>query len=70
MKYGHFLFTAAILDFRLNGRSDNVGVGTIEKLDPKNMGIAAGILFLSALELEIYLGGSLPPPHWLLTCVK
>ena len=45
-----------MLDFRLNGLSDNVGVSTIEKFDPENMGVAAGISFLSALELEIHLG--------------
>jgi hypothetical protein len=42
--------------------SNNVGVGTIEKFDPENTGVAAGILFLSALELEIHLGEILPPP--------
>jgi len=35
--------------------------GTIEKLDPKNMGIAVGILVLRALELEICLGGQITP---------
>ena len=50
-----------MLDFRLNGLSDNVGVSTIEKFNPENMGVAAGISFLSALELEIHLGEILPP---------
>jgi hypothetical protein len=40
--------------------SNNVGVGTIEKFDPENTGLAAGVLFLSALELEIHLGEILP----------
>jgi hypothetical protein len=40
--------------------SNNVGVGTIEKFDPENTGVAAGILFLSALELEIHLGKFYP----------
>ena len=44
---------AAMLDFRLNERFDNVGISTIEKFDPKNMGVAAEILFLSALEVEM-----------------
>ena len=44
---------AAILDFRLSGWFHNVGISTIETLDPKNMGVAAGILFLSGVELEI-----------------
>jgi len=35
--------------------SHNNGSGTIEKLDPENMGIAVGILLLCALELEICL---------------
>ena len=33
-----FRFMAAILDFRLSGWFHNVGVSTIETLDPKNMG--------------------------------
>jgi hypothetical protein len=65
--YENFRFTAAILDFRLNGLSDRVGVSTIEKFDPENMGVAAGILFLSALELEIHLGGNSTPPPGHLT---
>jgi len=32
------------------------GSGTIEKLDPENIGIPVGILLLCALELEICLG--------------
>jgi len=35
--------------------------GTIEKPDPENMGIAIGILWLCALELEICLGGQITP---------
>jgi hypothetical protein len=42
--------------------SNNVGVGTIEKFNPENKTVAAGILFLSAVELEIHLGEILPPP--------
>jgi hypothetical protein len=41
--------------------SNNVGVGTIEKFDPENTGVAAGILFLSALELDIHVGGNSTP---------
>jgi hypothetical protein len=41
--------------------SDNVDVSTVEKLDPENMSVAVGILFLSALELEISWGVILPP---------
>jgi hypothetical protein len=41
--------------------SNNVGVSTVEKLDPKNADVAAEILFLSALELEIHLGGNSTP---------
>ena len=50
-----------MLDFRLNEKSDNVGISTIEKFDPKNMGVAAGILFLSALEVEIHMGDNFAP---------
>ena len=43
--------------------SDKFRVGTVEKLDPenKNMGVAAGIFFLSRIELEKPLGVILPP---------
>jgi len=51
----------AILNFwRMSTSRDN-GSGTIEKLDPENMGIAIGILLLCALELEICLGGQMTP---------
>jgi hypothetical protein len=43
--------------------SNNVGVSIIEKFDPENMGVTAGLLFLSALELEIHLGEILLPPR-------
>ena len=62
---------AAILDFRLSGWFRNVGVSMTEKFDLENMRVAAGILFLSALELQIHLGVILPPPpRWPLTVVK
>jgi len=49
----------AILNFwRMSTSHDN---GTIEKLDPENMGIAVGILLLHVLELEICLGGQKTP---------
>ena len=53
--------------FRLFGRHLGFAVykiadTTVKKFDPENMGVAAGILFLSALELVIPLGGKLPPP--------
>jgi hypothetical protein len=41
--------------------SNRVGVSSIEKFDPKNMWAASGILFLSALELEIHLGKNSTP---------
>jgi len=37
------------------------GTGTIEKIDPENMGIAVGILLLCVLELEICLGSQINP---------
>jgi hypothetical protein len=46
--------------------SSNVGVGTVEKFDPENIGVVAGILFLSALELETHLGEILPPGQLIL----
>ena len=45
-------FPAAILDFRLKEASEEDGIGAIEKLAPENMGVDAGILFLSSTELE------------------
>ena len=59
----HFRFPAAILDLRLNGTVYKIGDTTIKKFDPENMGVAAGISFLSALELEIPLGGNSTPPQ-------
>jgi len=44
--------------------SGDITVSTIEKLDMKNMGIAVGILFIYATELEIHVGVILPPPRW------
>ena len=55
-------FPVAILDFRLKEASEKVGIGTVEKLAPENMGVAAGILFLSHIELEKPVGVILPPP--------
>ena len=46
-------FSTAILDLQLNGTVYKIADTTIEKLDPENMGVAARISFLSALELEI-----------------
>jgi len=51
-----FIFMIAILNFWQMSTSHDNGSGTIEKLDPENMGIAVGILLLCALELEICLG--------------
>src|SRR5664279_5177178 len=56
------LITSAILDFRLPLTSDGIRNSTIEFLDPKNMGVAVGILSLSGTEPEIRWGVFLPPP--------
>ena len=55
-RYMNFRFSAAILDLQLNGIVYKVADTTIKKFDPENMGVAARISFLSALELEIPLG--------------
>ena len=55
-------FPAAILDFRLQKASEEDGICTVEKLALENMGLAAGVLFLSGVELEKPLGVILPPP--------
>ena len=41
------------LEFRLPVGSDNIRNMSIEMLDPENMGVAFGILFLSQLQAEI-----------------
>ena len=41
-------FPAAILDFRLKEASEENGIGAAETLAPENMGVCAGILFLSS----------------------
>ena len=51
------------MDFRLKESSEEDGIGTDEKLAPENMGVAAGILFISGVELEKPLGVILPPPR-------
>ena len=56
VKYVHFIFAAAILDFWRILTSRDTGSCTIEKLDTENMGIAVEILLLCALEFEICLG--------------
>ena len=58
-------FRAAILDFWLPVWSGNFHIDFFELLDPKNMGVAVGILILARLEAEIHLGGrgvNLPSP--------
>ena len=58
------LFPAAILDFWLPVSSDKVTDRPIEKFDPKNMGVAVGIVFLASLEAEIPWGTfSSESPH-------
>jgi len=54
------------LHFYFRFTSDDIEVGTIEKLDLENMVIAVGIAFLGSLELEIWanfhFGGINPSP--------
>ena len=56
------MFTAAILDFRLPVARDVIGISTVGILDLENMGVAVGISFLCAIELEICLGSVATPP--------
>jgi len=49
------------LDFWLPVSSGRVTDSTVEKFDPKNIGVAVGILFLASLEAEILLWGSFTP---------
>jgi len=50
----------AILDFPLPVMSGNLQKSTIGNLDPEDMGVAVGILFLSNLEVELCMGVFLP----------
>jgi hypothetical protein len=52
---------AAILDFRWKGASWEVAIYTIGQFIPENVGVGVGILFLGGLEVEICLGGKVPP---------
>jgi len=45
------------LDFELNGTIYEIADTTIKKFDLENMGVAAGISFLPALDLEIPMVG-------------
>ena len=44
-----FRFSATILNLWLNGTVYKIADTTIKKVDPENIGVAAGISFLSAL---------------------
>jgi len=58
----YYNFSAAIVDLWLPVSSGSVTDSTIGKFDPKNIGVAVGILFLASLEAEIPMGGSFTPP--------
>jgi hypothetical protein len=45
----------------LNGMSNNVVVGTIEKFECENMAVSAALLFIFVLNLETHLVEILPP---------
>ena len=47
-------FAVAIWNFLLPLTLDSIHNRVLEFLDPENMGVAVGILFLSAIEAEIY----------------
>ena len=49
------------MDLQLNGTIYKMADSTIKTFDPENIGLAAGISFLSALELGIPLWAILPP---------
>ena len=65
-----FRFSAAILDFQLNGTVYKIAYTTIKTFNLENIWVAVGISFLSALELEKPLGGKLNPPIAYSTYVK
>ena len=45
--FTRFRFLVRHLDFRENGASDKVGTNTVENLDPENIGVDTGIMFVS-----------------------
>jgi len=49
------------LNFEVKESPDKVSIGTVEKITPKNMGIAFGIFALGGTEPEIHLGVIYPP---------
>ena len=52
---------AAILNVRLKSVSEKVGLCTSEKYVPENVGVVAGILSMSSVELEKSVGGVILP---------
>lgn len=57
------MFAIAPLNFRLLVRKDDIRISVFEFLDPENIEIAVGIMFLFYLEAEICLGCLHPPPR-------
>ena len=53
--FKYFRFPAAILDLWFNLIVYSVDISIIIQVGPENMGVAAGILFLSALEPKIHM---------------
>ena len=58
----YFRFSGAILNFGIKGSTDKVSMGTVEKHNLENMGIAFGILSLGGTKPQIHLGVIYRPP--------
>ena len=56
------VLVAALLDFRFPVLSHSIQATSVELLDPKSIGVAVGISFLSLLQAEI-LGVVTTPPY-------
>ncbi len=56
-----YVFTTAILDFRLPVARGSIGSSTVGFIDLENRGVAVGISFLCVIELEICLGSLATP---------
>jgi hypothetical protein len=52
-KYDNFRFESRHVNFRWNSMSAEVGIASVEFVDPENIGIAFGISHLSVIEREI-----------------
>ncbi len=61
VQFAFYVFTAAILDFRLPVARDSIASSTVGFLDLENWEIAVRISFLCVIQLEVCLGFCIDP---------